>query len=593
MIRFVLAGNQNSGKTTLFNALTGENRHVGNWPGVTVERRSGSLRGRADAEVTDLPGTYSLVPYTLEERVTRDVLLEGTYNAVINVVDATCLQRGLYLTLQLKALGVPVVVALNMMDDVRRRGDRIDIPALAALLDAPVVPVAARSGEGVADLTDAAMAHAAQSPVQPSALPVPTPELIDARYAQIADLLARTCRFAPPGRTLTERVDGVLLQTRAGLPLMIAALSAILFLTFGPVGAALSAAADGLIAAILSFLTNALDRLGASTVLTDFITQGLLAGVGSVLSFLPTLLLMLLLLSLLEDSGFMARAAFLMDRPLRRIGLNGRAFIPMLLGLGCTVPAAMAARTMTSRRDRTFTVLLLPFLSCSAKLPVYALLTQRFFGRNAYLVILALYAGGMTMGVAMAHLMKETRFAGAPSPLLMELPVLRMPGGRSVLRGIRDRAGEFLLRVFSIIMLATAAVWLLRSFTPDLRWTDNPTESLLGKTASLIVPFLTPLGFGSPEAAAALMTGLLAKESIVSTLTILVGDGGLQAVFPSSAAVLSFLTFALLYTPCTAALTAMSDALGSRRATAKSALVQLLTAWLAAWAVFRLASLVI
>lgn len=593
MKHIVLVGNQNCGKTTLFNALTGLDQHTGNWPGVTVSRKSGMLRGLTEVEVTDLPGTYSIHPYTEEECVTGKALLDGGYDAIVNVVDATCLARGLYLTRQLKQLSRPVILALNMMDEVRRAGMHIDVSALSVLLDMPVIPLTARTGEGIDALRQAIRKAPEKraSAAQITPPPIPTAGEIDAAYRNIDALLAKAVTQGRQTDALTARIDGVLLQTPLGLPILALLLMMVLWLAFGPLSELLKAAFDALITRAGRGAGAWMQRSAVSPWLHGLITEGLLAGVGSVLSFLPTILLLLTGLSLLEDSGVMARAVYLLDRPMRRFGLSGRAFIPLLLGFGCTVPAAMAVRSMSGRRERLLTTLLLPFMSCGAKLPVYALLAQAFFPGFDGLVVAALYAGGILLSLTVAMLVSRWRHSGEAAPLLMELPAYRLPTVRSVVRGMWDRAGEFLRRAFSVILLATVAVWLMQHHTWRMAWTDEMSRSILGRLAGWLAPLLAPLGFGAPEAAAALMTGVLAKESIISTLAVLVGPEGIPAMFDSTAAAVSFLTFVLLYSPCVAALSAMGESMGRKRYALYAAFGQTAVAWGAAYLVYHVAGI--
>ncbi len=586
MTRIVLVGNQNCGKTTLFNALTGLHQHTGNWPGVTVSRKSGVLKTDPKSEIVDLPGTYSLHPYTEEERVTREMLLAGEYDIILNAVDATCLERGLYLTMQLLQLDRPVVLALNMMDEARHRAISIDVHRLSQMLNIPVIPVTARTGEGLNALLRAV--RQCKKPTQSRKMNTPqnpTPAEIDGAYRHISRITSETVIQGTATVPLAEHLDRILTKPTIGLFAIAVLLFLVLWLAFGPIATCLK---DAFAALINQAICGAASLLhNASPHLLSLVTDGILAGVGSVLSFLPTILLLLAGLSLLEDSGLMARAVWLMDRPLRRFGLSGRAFIPLLLGFGCTVPAAMAVRGMSGSRERMTTTMLLPFMSCGAKLPVYALFAQAFFAGHETPLVVALYLSGVLLAMAAAVLLTRTH---AAAPLLMELPPYRLPTLRSVLRGMGERAGEFTRRAFSIILLATVAVWLMQHHTWRFAWTDALTESILGQLAGLLAPIFAPLGFGTPAASAALMTGVLAKESVISTLTIL-APGGITALFPSTAAALSFLTFVLLYTPCVAALSAMSQALGRKRYALMVALGQFLVAWVAAFCVFRLVSL--
>ncbi len=656
-----LAGNQNCGKTTLFNALTGLNQHVGNWPGVTVERKTGRVYAHREVEVVDLPGVYALSPYSEEEKVTRDFLLHGEWDAAVNVVDATSLERGLYLTLQLLTLGRPVVLALNMMDEVRKRGDQLDIPALSSALGIPVVPICARTGEGVEALLSACVPPPPfAAPPEPLSGPVrqavrklekliaPSAEkqrlsasfmaqkllegdtdllnllpsaiaeqatkavveatqawgregaamLADARYRWIETLVRRVLNRADHGPTLTERIDRVALHPVAAFPLLAGMLLLVFSLTFGPVGSTLSEGFSALLFRGVEAADEALAAISVAPGLRSLVVSGVLTGVCSVLSFLPTLLVLFLCLSILEDSGYMARAAFLMDRPLRTLGLNGRCFIPLLMGFGCTVPAALATMAMPGRRDRRFTALLTPFISCGAKMPVYALISKAIFPRSHWVIIFALYLGGVLLAVCAAFVGRAV-FTGDAAPFVMELPTYRLPRPMSVLRTMADKASGFVKKAFTVILLSTVLVWFLRAFTPQLQSAETARESLLAAIAGKIAPALRPLGFGSAEAAAALLTGLLAKESVLSTLSVLCGVDAssaqmvmaLRQLFPTAASALAFLTFVLLYPPCAAAQSALSRAMESRRLAAFSFLAQITVAWGCAFCVCRIATL--
>ncbi|MBQ8555192.1 MAG: ferrous iron transporter B [Clostridia bacterium] len=599
MATYVLVGNQNCGKTTLFNALTGANQHTGNWPGVTVERKEGSISGAA-IQVTDLPGTYSLHPYSEEERVTRDVLLQGGYDGVINVVDAACMGRGLYLTMQLLALGKPVILAVNMMDEARRQGIHLDVQELAQRLHVPVVPLSARTREGMDMLIGEITHRPAANSAAAAAPSIPTADEIDRCYRHIDQIVSACVHREVSLPSWTERIDKLATHGIAGYLLLALILLAMLWLTFGPVGSGL---ADLLAHGIDQITAHAVSSMKAHRVsprLAAFVADGILTGVGSVVTFMPTVLLLLFLMSLLEDSGYMARAAFLMDRPLRRIGLSGHAFIPLLMGFGCTVPAAMAVKSMPGVRDRWLTTLLLPFMSCSAKLPVYAMLSQAFFTDAAWLTLTSLYIGGIGLSAAAAGVYAQTVCRGDAAPLLMELPIYRLPAWRSVLRTMWEKAADFIRRALTIILLASVAVWYMRSHTCMLAWTDMPAESMLGVLSGALAHLLVPLGFGRAEIASALLTGVLAKESIISTLAVLLGcDAGsetflqaLQGLLPGRAAALSLLTFAMLYTPCVAAVASMARTLNNRAKAIGAALGQTGIAWGCAWLVYKLCTLV-
>ena len=656
-LTIALAGNQNCGKTTLFNRLTGDSQHVGNWPGVTVEKKTGTLLADKRFQVIDLPGVYSLTPYSMEEQITRSCVACDGPDVVVNVVDATCLERCLYLTLQLMSCGRPMVVALNMMDEVRARGDLLHVERLRSALGVPVVPISARCGEGLAELVDA-VRSVDDAPAPPSlgqqvmetlaflarlvsplaeragmssryaaerllegdepvrtalALPPEQSEaveraaraleaqtgmeraaiLADARYRLIGRLLS-TALVRKSQNTLTrsERIDNVLAHPLLALPLFALALAAVFAIPFGPVGGYVSAAFEGSLDAGIALLDGALLRWGVDGMLRELVVSGALTGISSVLSFLPVILLLFLCLSVLEDSGYMARAAFLMDRPLRAIGLNGRSFIPLLMGFGCTVPAVMAARGMASGRDKRLTILLTPFMSCGAKAPVYAMLCRVFFPERAGLAMGAFYLLGVLMAALAGGLMKSTAFAGASEPFLMELPAYRLPTVRGVLRGVWDKAADFVRRAFTVIFLSTLAVWALTAFTPKLSPAPTASESILGTLGAWLSVLFRPLGFGTAPAVTAVLTGVLAKESVVSTLGVLLGGESdlsvaLRQVFPTAASAVSFLTFVLLYTPCVAALSTIARETDGPRTALRCAFGQTAIAWAAAFVVYR------
>ncbi len=656
-LTLALAGNQNCGKTTLFNRLTGENQHVGNWPGVTVERREGTLLGYRDAVLIDLPGLYSLSPFSLEERVSRDFLLRASPDAIINIVDATQPERGLYLTHQLLTLERPVVVALNMMDEARRNGDEWDIPRLSKRLGVLVLPLCARRGEGVDALTQNAVEAAQKgtvSPPMPESMAVgraetallrltenaarreqvppryaamkllegdnPLATLTAGETARVEDILRRMeketdmermaavaeARFARieeivrdcvrRGKktdevTLTERLDRVLTHRLLAMPLFALLMLGVFYLTFGPVGGTLAAAFGALIERGTAALTLALARAPISGWARSLISDGVLRGVGSVLSFLPTILLLFFLLSILEDSGYMARAAFLMDKPLRRLGLNGRAFIPLVMGFGCTVPAVMSARTLGSARDRRFAILLTPLMSCGAKTTIYAMFAQTFFPRGQTALIAGMYLLGVIVATLAAGWMKKHVFHGDAAPFLMELPPYRLPTPSGVLRQMRDKAADFVQRAFTVILLSSVAVWFLQRFTPSLAPAGTVGESILGGLGRWLAPIFRPAGFGSMEATTSLLTGLMAKESVVGTLGVLCGAQGLRAAFPGGLEAISFLVFVLLYPPCVAALAAMRRELGSGKWAAAAALGQTALAWGAATLIYQIGKL--
>ena len=673
---FALAGNQNSGKTTLFNRLTGSNQHVGNWPGVTVEQKTGSLtepfRGEVRSEVkfVDLPGIYSLSPFSMEEVITRSFLTQEHPDVIINIVDATNLERSLYLTLQLRQLGTPMVIALNMMDEVRARGDVIRPDVLARELGVPVLAICARSGEGLDALVRLSVSLAAKGKALPplelgsgavqttlrtiarliapqaqahglsasyaavklfegdpplQALLSLRPEelrrlddlladvehtqgmertaiMANFRYAYIEKLLAQAVfQKHDPSQTVTlpERIDRVLLHPVLAIPLFLCAMLLVFWITFGPIGSRIADSFSSLVDAGIGAISAALTATQVVPWLRELVVDGILTGVGSVLSFLPTIVMLFMCLSVLEDSGYMARAAFLMEKPLRRLGLNGRSFIPMMMGFGCTVPAVMSARSMSSQRDRRFTILLTPFMSCGAKVPVYALFARAFFGGNQVLVMTVLYLTGILIAIGAGLLCKRAVFRGDAAPFLMELPSYRLPTPRSVLRQLRDKASDFLQRAFTVIFLATMLVWLLERFTFRFTVASTLAESMLGTLAGWIAPLFAPCGFGSRAASAAILTGVMAKESVVSTLVLLTGADvqgtalttALQGVFPSQLAAASFLVFVLLYMPCIAAFAAMRRELESRRWAIFAVLGQTVLAWIAAALVYQLGHL--
>ena len=684
--RFALAGNQNCGKTTLFNRLTGANQHVGNWPGVTVEQKTGwvsygatdiwenerAAKGETGSiQIVDLPGMYSLSPYSMEEAISRDYLIHEKPDLILNVVDATNLERSLYLTLQLAQLGLPMVIALNMMDEVRAAGVKINVGRLEARLGIPVVPVCARKREGMNDLLrrciDAARKHLTPSQKNPFEGSVgrwlkSVEELVefkarrkgiypryaaakilegdkkllamlaldgaqlgsietiirdlekergmeqaavmaDARYKRIEEVLSACVsrKSSQSLMSLSVRIDNVLTHPALAIPLFLAVMLLVFWITFGPVGSFFSDAFDGLIQEGIRSLRHWLGSYKIADWLQALLVDGIFTGVGSVLSFLPTIIILFTCLSVLEDSGYMARAAFLMDKPLKRIGLNGRAFIPMMLGFGCTVPAAMAARSMNSRRDKRFTILLTPFMSCGAKVPVYALFADAFFDGCELAVMVFLYALGIGVAFGAGFLLKSCVFHGDAEAFMMELPSYRLPTAPNVFKQTTDKAKDFLQRAFTVIFLATIAVWVLENYTLSFQPARQIRESMLGLLAGSIAPFFAPIGFGSIEAAAALLTGLLAKESVASTLAVLAGAqleteamaAALRSLFPSMAAVCSFLTFTLLYMPCTAACAAMAREMESKGWAAAAAMGQTGVAWLIAGIVYLLAGLIL
>lgn len=555
-----LAGNPNCGKTTLFNALTGANARTGNFPGVTVTRSEGVCRARPEITFVDLPGVYALRPYSDEERVTRSYLLGGAADAVISIADATCPARSLYLTLQLLELGVPVVLALNVMDALR-------------------APAAA----------EAAAARMVRESGIPRDEALPT-----ARFAQV-DRLARFFILpqALPGSRRSARIDRVLTGRYTAYPAMVGLLGSVFYLTFHVIGPCLSRLLARGIAWLADAADGALTALDAGPLLHGLVREGVFAGVGSVAAFLPVILALFFFLSLLEDTGYLARVAFVMDRPLRRLGLSGQSAVPLLLGFGCSVPGVLAARTLPTRRDRALTIVLTPCMSCSAKAPVYAAFAAAFFPGRSAVVFLALYALGIGTAAGAAPLLGRTVLRGEAASFVMELPDYRWPDARSVLRRMWVRTKEFLARAFTVILAASVGVWVLRTFTPTWRVAANAGESLLAVAGQALAPVFAPLGFGDWRAATALMTGLLAKETVLSTLGVLLG-GDLTAALPgvfSPAAAASFLVFTALYAPCVAAQAAMRQELGSRLGTLAAAIGSCAAAWCAAAVVYHIAVL--
>ena len=665
---FALAGNQNCGKTTLFNQLTGSNQHVGNFPGVTVDRKDGMIRGHAEATVTDLPGIYSLSPYSSEEIVTRDFLLNTHPDGIINIVDATNIERNLYLTMQLMELEIPMVLALNMMDEVRANGGTIMVNELEELLGVPVVPISAAKNEGIDELVEHALhvarhrevpgridfcdatdgkdgavhrcihavAHLIEDHAQHAGLPlrfsatklVEGDQLIEAalqldenetellghtiaelenetgldREAALADMrftfIERLCdkTVVRPGESREHKrsvaMDKILTGKYTALPCFIGIMALVFWLTFGVIGAALSDLLTLGIDAVTNAADHALTAYGINPVVHSLVIDGIFAGVGSVLSFLPVIVTLFFFLSILEDTGYMARVAFVMDQLLRRVGLSGRSFVPMLIGFGCSVPAIMATRTLSSDRDRKMTILLTPFMSCSAKLPIYALFTTAFFPRQwRAVVMVGLYLTGIVCGILYALVLKLTRYKGEPVPFVMELPNYRFPSARSVGQLIWEKAKDFLQKAFTIIFVATVLIWFLQTFDTRLN-VAAPDTSLLALIGSWVAPIFKPLGFGDWRVSTALITGFTAKESVVSTLTVLLGGdtAALSTMFTPFTAVV-FLVFTLLYTPCVAAVAAAKRELGSAKAAAGVVVMQCGIAWVVAFVVHCIGTL--
>ena len=665
-LTFALAGNQNCGKTTLFNQLTGSNQHVGNFPGVTVDRKDGVIRNHKEATVTDLPGIYSLSPYSNEEIVTRDFILSERPSGIINIVDASNIERNLYLTMQLMELDTPMVLALNMMDEVRANGGTIMVNQLEEMLGIPVVPISAAKNEGIDELIEHAIhvaryrelpgridfCTAGSDPADPrgavhrcihsvghliedhaaaAGLPLrfAATKLVEGdtliekalqlnpnetdilghaiaemetvtgldREAALADMrftfIEKLCSatVVKPGESLEHKrsvaIDKILTGKYTALPCFAGIMALVFWLTFGVVGSTLS---DWMTLGI-DWFTGVVDRAltayQINPVVHSLVIDGIFAGVGSVLSFLPTIVILFFFLSILEDTGYMARVAFVMDKLLRRIGLSGRSFVPMLVGFGCSVPAIMATRTLSSERDRRMTILLTPFMSCSAKLPIYALFTAAFFPRVWRApVMIFLYLFGILCGILYSLILKQTCFRGEPVPFVMELPNYRLPSPTSVGQLIWEKARDFIQRAFTIIFVATVVIWFLQTFDTRLNVAATPDSSLLALVGSLITPIFKPLGFGDWRISTALITGFTAKESVVSTLTVLLGGdtGALNMLFTPFTA-LVFLIFTLLYTPCVAAIAAVKRELGGGRAALGVVLMQCGIAWVVAFAV--------
>ena len=662
-LTFALAGNQNCGKTTLFNQLTGSNQHVGNFPGVTVDRKSGAIKGHPDTEVTDLPGIYSMSPYSSEEIVTRQFIINEKPTGLINIVDATNIERNLYLTMQLMELDTPMVLALNMMDEVRGNGGTIRINQMEAMLGIPVVPISAAKNEGVDELVDHALhvakyqecpgrmdfcseddhggavhrcihgiihliedhAKAAGIPVRFAAtkLVEGDPRIEEAlkldqnekemiehiivqmeqergldRAAAIADmrfhfihqLVDKTVvkPHASKEQIRSSRIDRVLTGKYTAIPAFIGIMALVFYLTFGVIGAGLQDLLAAGIDALTALTDQALTGWHINAALHSLIIDGIFTGVGSVLSFLPIIVTLFFFLSLLEDTGYMARVAFVMDKLLRRIGLSGRSIVPMLIGFGCTVPGVMASRTLPSERDRKMTILLTPFMSCSAKLPIYSLFAAAFFPQHAALVMVGLYFLGIAVGVLMAILLKGTVFKGEAVPFVMELPNYRLPGLKNVAQLLWDKAKDFLERAFTVIFLATIIIWFLQNFDLRFSLTSDPQTSILALLAGDIAPLFAPLGFGDWRISTALITGFMAKESVVSTLTILFGSSAAFAAALTPAQAAPLLVFCLLYTPCIAAVASVKRELGGKWAAIMVA-NQCIVAWVCAFVVHLIA----
>ena len=665
---FALAGNQNSGKTTLFNALTGSNQHVGNFPGVTVDQKTGSIKGQKDCEVVDLPGIYSMRTYTQEEIVSRDFILKNHPDGIINIVDATNIERNLYLTLQLLELRIPMVVALNMMDEMTSNGGTVDIEKLSTALGVPVVPISAVKNKGVSELTERAVEvasekilpavtdfcdadsqvhrciHAVVHLIQDHAdrkgvssrfctakliegdpdledwlgLDENERELIehcivqmetetgldrnaalaDMRYTFIENAVAESVVKPQESKehARSVKLDKILTGKYTAIPVFIAIMGLIFYLTFNVIGAWL----QDLLSLGIDWLSGVVDAgltaYGINPVVHSLVVDGIFAGVGSVVSFLPVIVVMFFFLSILEDTGYMARIAFFMDKILRKLGLSGRSFVPMLIGFGCSVPAIMATRTSSSERDRKMTILLTPYMSCSAKIPIYSVFVAAFFGRQSALAMILIYLTGIITGVIVASVLKRTVFKGEPVPFVMELPNYRLPSAKNTGLLLWEKAKDFLQRAFTIIFLATVIIWFLRTFDTRLNVAEDQSQSLLAIIATIVAPIFKPLGFGDWRMVSALVTGITAKEAVVSTLSVIMNTGAenltpvLKTLFtPLSAA--SFLAFTLLYTPCAAAVATIRREYGSAIKTILIVIAQCAVAWIVAFLVYNIGGL--
>ena len=667
-LTYALVGNQNCGKTTLFNQLTGSSQHVGNFPGVTVDRKTGSIKGHPDTEITDLPGIYSMSPYSSEEIVSRNFVLDEKPSAIINIVDATNIERNLYLTMQLLEMDIPMVVAMNMMDEVLGNQGSIDVNKMESLLGVPVIPISAAKNEGVDELVDHALHiakyqehplrqdfcdksdhdgavhrcihavmhliedHAAQAdiptrfaatkaiegdPLILEKLKLDTNETemlehivqqmeterqVD-RSAAIADMrfdfIERLCEQTvvkpkeSKERIRSEKIDKILTGKYTAIPCFIGIMVLVFYLTFNVIGAWLQGLLEIGIDKVSALVEAALTAANVNSAMHSLVIDGIFTGVGSVLSFLPTIVTLFFFLSMLEDSGYMARIAFVMDKLLRKIGLSGSSFVPMLIGFGCSVPAIMATRTLASERDRKMTMILTPFMSCSAKLPIYGVFISAFFADNKAAVMMFLYLLGIFIAIASGLLLKTFVYNGQPVPFVMELPAYRLPTARNIMLHMWSKAKDFLYKAFTVIFVASIVIWLLQSFDTRFYMVDNPENSMLAGIGSFIAPFFAPLGFGDWRAATALVTGLTAKEVVISTLSVLMGGDGdipgtaLQSIFTPLTA-LSFLTFSLLYPPCIAALAAIRREMNSTTETFYIMSYQIITSWIVAFIVYNL-----
>lgn len=664
-IHFALAGNQNCGKTTLFNQLTGSNQHVGNFPGVTVDRKSGCIKGNELTEVVDLPGIYSLSPYTSEEIVSREYILNEHPEGIINIIDATNIERNLYLTMQLMELNVPMVLALNMMDEVRGNGGTVYINEMESMLGIPVIPISAAKNEGIDELINHALhvamyqehpgrmdfceendhngavhrclhgiMHLIEDHAKTANIPVrfAATKLVEGderildkleltqnekemlehiicqmeeernmdRAAAIADMrfsfikkLVRACVVKPhesKERERSRRIDKVLTGKYTAIPAFVGIMALIFYLTFHVIGGGLQELLENLIEKLSVLVQQGMTAIHVNDVIQSLVLDGIFQGVGSVVSFLPIIVTLFLFLSLLEDTGYMARVAFVMDKLLRRIGLSGRSIVPMLIGFGCSVPGVMASRTLPSQRDRKMTIMMVPFMSCTAKLPIYGFFANAFFPGKEAIVMITLYFTGIFVGIITAMILKQTKFKGEAVPFVMELPNYRMPGLKNVMQLLWEKAKDFLEKAFTVIFLATIIIWFLQTFSLHLSVVTDSKDSILAVIAGLIAPIFKPLGFGDWRISTALMTGFIAKESVVSTLSVLFKstEGLFEILTPAAAAAL--LVFCLLYTPCVAAIASIKRELGAKWA-GVIMLMQCVIAWICAFLVYSLASL--
>jgi ferrous iron transport protein B len=670
---FALVGNQNSGKTTLFNQLTGSNQHVGNWPGVTVDKKEGTVRGNRDVTVVDLPGIYSLSPYTTEEVISRNFILSGEVDGIINIVDATNIERNLYLSLQLAEIGLPMVIALNMMDEIRTNGDSIDTDGLERELGIPIVPISARNNEGIdklirravgtvknrvvppvhdictGDLHEALHAigslvenrmtvhnipqrYAASKLVERDPLIERTLELneddlhiiteivsrmenrtglsgdaalADARYRFLVDIVERNVkrkrRFGEP--TLSNKIDRVLTNKYLALPIFLLTMLLVFNITFGPVGTFLSDTFVLIIDTLIGAAAGWLEAVGVSPFIYGLVVEGALAGVGSVLGFMPIIVVLFLCLSILEDSGYMARAAFVMDKLLRKLGLSGRSFIPLIMGFGCSVPAVMSARTLSSERDRRLTIILTPFMSCGAKVPIYALFVAVFFKEHQALAMMGIYLIGIAVAILSGLILNRTILSGEPIPFVMELPAYRVPTFKSVMLLLWDKARDFLVRAFTLIFASTVVIWLLSNIGPSLQMVEDSGESILAFIGSGLAWFFKPLGFGTWQAATSVLTGFMAKEAVVGTMGVLYGVGETAAESGDLAPVIaanftalsafSFMVFNLLCMPCVAATAAIRREMNSLKWGLFTIGYQTAAAWIVSFVIYQAGSLLL